>query len=143
MEVTAIDLGLHTDQEITQFKNDIADVVSGWVGPQHPLKPRILEIAEAYRQTSNQLFVEFHLLLTLIPRLVQNAITYYARRMPKELKSFHWVLDAKDTAVTAFERAWSDLLYPSVEYQTKLKPWIEVEGGNYSYFENLFMWTKP
>jgi uncharacterized protein DUF3800 len=138
LEITAIDLGVHTDQEITKFKTDIADIVSAWVGPQHPLKTRTLEIAEAYRQTSNQLFVEFHLLLTLIPRLIQNAITYYARRTPKELKSFHWVIDAKDTAVTAFERAWSDLLFPSVAYQTQLKPWVEIEGGDYSYFEDLF-----
>jgi hypothetical protein len=135
LEINAVDLGLHTEDEITSFREGLARRVFGWATPEHPLRIRFIQIGEAYLRTSNQLFVQAFLLVTLIPRVLHHAITYYSRRIPKELKSFHWIIDAKDKIVTQFESAWFDLIFPSVEFQSKQKPFLQIEGGDYSYLE--------
>ena len=138
LEVNAIDLGMHTEQQITAVKTGTTNIMFGWVTPGHPLEARLLEIAETFRRTSNQLFVEEFLMLTLIPRVIQNAITYYARRIPKELSSFHWTIDAKETTLTQFESAWSDAIFPSIAFQSQTEPFFKVQGGDYSYLDKFF-----
>jgi hypothetical protein len=137
LEVNAIDLGIHTEAEITRIKTNMANIMFGWATPGHPLRERFLEIANAYQRTSNQLFVEAFLMQTLLPRVIQNAINYYARRIPKELASFHWVVDAKETTLTQFESAWSDAIFPSVAFQSQSEPFTDIPGGDYSYLERF------
>ncbi|HEU0144138.1 MAG TPA: DUF3800 domain-containing protein [Nitrososphaera sp.] len=137
VEINAIDLGMHTEQDITSFKNNSTNIMFGWATPNHPLKERLIEIAEAYKRTSNQLFVEEFLMLTLIPRIILHSVNYYARRIPKELTSFHWVIDAKEIILTEFERAWSDVIFPSIEFQSKTEPFFKIEGGDYTYFDKF------
>lgn len=137
LEINAIDLGLHTEQEITEFKNNTANIMFGWAKQDHPLRERFTQIAEAYQRTSNQLFIEAFLMLTLVPRVILHSVNYYARRIPKELTSFHWIVDAKDITPTEFDKAWADVIFPSIEFQSKKEPFYKIEGGDYTYFDKF------
>ena len=74
---------------------------------------------------------------TLVYRVIQNSISYYARRIPKELSHFHWVFDGKDKNITEFENAWSTTIFASVDYQSHEKPFDLLVGGDYSYLRRF------
>ncbi len=143
LEITVIDLGIHSQDEIAEFKRIQADEVTRQLKPEH--NPEIIrqhhEIRNVFNKMSNQLFVQAFIMFMLIPRTLRHAINYYARRIPEELKSFHWVVDAKDKNITEYERAWSLAIYPIMYTQSIKEPMYYIEGGDYSYFEERFQET--
>jgi len=139
LEITAIDLGLHTQDEITAFKKRQADQAVRFLKPDyHPnIIKQLNDARDSFNKMSNQLFVQAFIMFMLIPRTLRNAITYYARRIPEELKSFHWVVDAKEKTITEHERLWSLVIFPIMYTQSIKEPMFYVEGGDYSYFERF------
>lgn len=139
LEITAIDLGLHTQDEISEFKERQAEETVRFLKPDH--HPNIIkELTDArhsFNKMSNQLFVQAFIMFMLIPRTLRNAITYYARRIPEEMKSFHWVVDAKEKSITEHERLWSLVIFPIMYTQSIKQPMFYVAGGDYSYFERF------
>lgn len=137
LETVSIDLGLHTEQEITDFKTMQADKLVADLTAEH--QPSLIEQAHEQRvyilRMSNQLFVQAFLMWLLIPRFFQKLLLYYSVRIPRELGQFHWVIDAKDKQVTEFERSWSTVIYPVIYSHSLKEPLRMVEGGDYSYFE--------
>lgn len=138
LEVNAIDSGLQTEDELLQLKKNMTNILHGWIIPGHPLEEEITQIAKAYEETSLQLFIQAFLMQTLIYRVIQHSISYYARRIPKELGVFLWVVDGKDKNISEFEKAWSTVIFPSVAYQSEVKPFDLLEGGDYSYLERYY-----
>jgi hypothetical protein len=139
LEITAMDLGIHTQTEISSFKQRQADEVIKYITPEHNAEvvKQLHEIRDIFNKMSNQLFVQAFIMFLLIPRTLRHIITYYARRIPKELKSFHWVIDAKAPNITDYERAWSLAIFPVMYAQSLKEPMVYVEGGDYSYFERF------
>jgi hypothetical protein len=139
LDTICIDLGLHTEDEITNFRTRQADNVIAFLTPEH--QPTL--IAEAHEQREyilrmpNQHFVQAFLTWSLIPRLFQKVTLYYAVRIPSELGEFNWVVDAKDIKVTDFERSWSTVIHPIVYAHSLREPLVMVEGGDYSFFEKF------
>jgi hypothetical protein len=140
LEITATDLGLITQDEITDFKQRQADKTIEHVTPEH--NPNIVvqlhQLRDNFIKMSNPLFIQAFTMFMLIPRTMRNAITYYARRTPQELKSFHWVVDAKDKNINDYERTWSLVIFPIMYSQSLKEPMSYVEGGDYSHFEERF-----
>ncbi len=139
-EMNVIDLGMHSDEELAEFQKGVCDQIRAWATPDksQELKERIIETAAALQKPKSPMFVESFLLTVLMPRLLETPMNYYARRLPKEMKSFHWVVDAKQKYLTDFENAWYATIFPSVEHQTKLNPMIKLEGGDYAYLEPYY-----
>ena len=137
VEINAIDSGLQSEADLLTVKDGMTKVIFGWATPGHPLTKELLQIAEAYKTTSLQLFIQAFMMQSLIYRVIQHSISYYARRIPKELAGFHWVIDAKDKNITDFEQAWSTVIFPSVAYQSAEKPFDLLVGGDYSYLERF------
>jgi hypothetical protein len=139
LELIVIDLGLHTEEEITKFKEIQASSITEHVTPEHheDLVKRIKEIQAVFAGMSNQLFVQAMLMFFLIPRTLFHMVLYYARRIPEELQWFYWMVDAKGESKTAYEDAWSTALFPIMAGQTAQNPVALVEGGDYSYFEKF------
>lgn len=139
LEIIAIDLGLHTQDEITAFKKRQADgVINDIKEETNPEIARQLnEIRDVFNRMSNQLFVQSFVMFLLIPNTLKRMILYYARRIPQELKSFHWVVDAKAQSITEHERAWSLAIFPIMYTQSLKEPLRLVEGGDYSYYERF------
>lgn len=136
-DLVVMDLGLLTDAEITDFKLQSADGITKNLTPEHhpDLVAKTTELKQAFLEMSNPLFVQAVMLNVLAPHLVQNIVTYYSFRLPEEIGRFHWVVDAKNTFVTNYEKAWSTAIYPYLYSNSLKEPLYRVEGGNYSYFE--------
>jgi hypothetical protein len=140
VEMNIIDIGIHTEEELAEFQKGMCDQIAGWATEKHPedFKKEVGEIAAALQKPKSPIFVEAFLLTVLIPRILNIGINYYARHIPKELKGFHWVIDAKDKAVTNFETAWHKIILPSIQHQTKQHPILRIENGDYTYFEPYY-----
>ena len=139
LELVVIDLGLHTEGEITEYKRIQADKMTEHITSDHhpDVVERIKEIQTVFRGMSNQLFIQAMLMFLLVPRVLLHVIWYYARRVPKELQWFYWMVDAKEQSKTAYEDAWSTALFPVMAGQSAQNPIALVEGGDYSYFEKF------
>ncbi len=139
LDTICIDLGLLTEDEITNFKTRQADNVTAYLTPEH--QPTVIAQAHEQREyilrMSNPLFVQAVLTWSLIPRLFQKAIWYYAARIPSELAEFNWIVDAKDVRVTEFEQSWSTVIHPIIYAHSLKEPLVMVEGGDYSYLERF------
>jgi hypothetical protein len=119
LELVVIDLGLHTDEEITKFKEIQVDNMIGDIPPNHnpDVLKRALEIRSVFASMSNQLVIQANLMFLLIPRILFHMVLYYARRIPQELQWFYWMVDAKDESKNAYEDAWATAL--SLLWQAK------------------------
>jgi hypothetical protein len=137
LDLVVMDLGLLTDAEITDYKIRSADGITVNLPPHfHPnVITQYTELRQAFLEMPNMLFVQAMMLNLLVPHLVQNMLTYYALRLPKEIGKFHWVVDAKDKSVTKNEKAWSTAIYPYIYTHSREKPLYFVETGDYSHFE--------
>ncbi len=139
LELVVIDLGLHTEDEITKYKELQVSKMIGDIPPDH--KPEVLKRAQGIQSVfagmSNQLVIQANLMFLLIPRILFHMILYYARRIPQELQWFYWMVDAKNESKNAYEDAWSTALYPVMAGQSAKNPFPFVEGGDYSYFEKF------
>jgi hypothetical protein len=139
LEMDVIDLGLHPEDEIDRFKRIQADQITAGLTPAH--HSDIVRTAEEIRKTflamPTQLYIQALIMFFLIPRILLHGILYYARRIPRELSWFYWMVDAKDESITAYEKAWSTALYPIMSGQSAKNPIQFVEGGDYSYFERF------
>jgi len=139
LQVIMIDLGLHTEDGITRFKELQAGKITEHITDAH--HPNVIrqanEIRDAFIKMPNQLFVQAFLMFPLIPRTLLHMIWYYARRIPEELQWFYWTVDAKGQSKTAYEDAWSTALFPIMSTQSAEDPVSFVEGGDYSYFEKF------
>jgi uncharacterized protein DUF3800 len=139
LELVIIDLGLHTEDEITEYKQIQADKMTEHITDDHhpDVVKRINEIQAVFRSMSNQLFIQAMLMFRIVPRVLLHVIWYYARRIPQELQWFYWMVDAKEQTKTAYEDAWSTSLFPVMAGQSAQNPIVLVEGGDYSYFEKF------
>jgi hypothetical protein len=140
VEMNVIDIGIHTDDELDKYQKQMCDQIAGWATKEHSeeFKKLVEDISAALQEPKNQVFVELFLLTLLIPRVLSVAVNFYARHIPKELKAYHWVIDAKDKQITDYEDAWSSIILTSIEHQTKQTPLIRIENGDYSYLEPYF-----
>ena len=140
VEANVVDIGLHTDKELTVFQEQMAKNIATVAENEGPedVKHELRDIARNYRKPKHPIFIESFLLLMLLPRLLNDAINYYARRSPKELKSFHLVIDGKDQNLTQFEQAWLAMAYPSLAIGKNDEPMQQIYGGDYTHLEKFY-----
>ena len=139
VDFCAIDMGLHTEQQVKDFQHTQADELIKHLTPTHqPTLVKELHLARQYAlNMPSQLFVQAITLINLIDRLMETAIMYYCQRLPEEIGSFHWVIDAKDIGITKFEEWWKSLICPVIETKSLNKPMLILKTGNYSYFDRF------
>lgn len=72
VEINAIDLGIHTDEQLTEYQTAICNTIAGWATRDRPeeFKKRVVEIAAALQKPKSPLFVESFLLMVLIRRII-------------------------------------------------------------------------
>ncbi len=133
VEISAFDSALQTRDELEAIQKSVSSRIASaprWAVTQ--LKPP-RRIGAAYGNTSLQLFIQAFLMQSLVYEVIQSSLTYYARRTPKELKHFNWLVDQKDSKLHKFEKAWSEITFPSIASITRQRPFKLLSGGDYSY----------
>ena len=139
LEAVVVDVGEHSDQDITDFKVKQADRLMLHITREHqPTQVReVMTFQEAMKALPNQLFLQVFCVWQLIPRLLETATMYYAQRRPAELGSFVWRVDAKDASITAMENLWTSLIGPLIMAKNSTSPMRMVPGADYSFFEHF------
>ena len=141
VEVCATDMALYTADHISEHKKVQAENLTKHLAPSH--HPQLIQQVNVYKaallRTSDQLHIQSTLTIELIDRVVRIATLYYCQRLPKELAAFHWSMDAKDNQMTAIEEYWSTLMLPFLERRSIAKPFAQLVGGDYSYFERFLL----
>jgi hypothetical protein len=142
VEICGIDLGMHNEKQISEFKKIQADkLTENLTSDHHPhLVDQVHKLKTFMLGLSNQLFVQYVITTELIARLVEIATMYYCQRIPSELGVFHWMVDAKDKKVkTPFEDMWTKLILPFTSSRSVKQPLALLEGGDYSHFKRFFL----
>ena len=135
VEVTAFDSALQTRAELEAVQESVASRIATaprWATTE--LRPP-RRIGAAYGNTSLQLFIQAFLMQSLVYEVIQSSLSYYARRSPKELKHFNWLVDQKDKKLHKFDRAWSEITFPSIANITRQRPFKLLPGGDYSFLK--------
>lgn len=143
-----IDMGVHSNDQITTHKNAQAENVTKHITSEHhPNLVRQLELLkERYYQLPNQLYTQSVLLTILVQSVLRISTLYYCQRDPFALSSFKWVIDAKAEKLTNYEDLWSTVVMPFCESSSLSDPIAFLDGGDYSYFDRKFgldMETAP
>lgn len=140
LDAVAIDMALQRDPDTSEFKAEQAARILKAVTPLTPPQgiKYYQDLAGACR-LSNPLFIQAHLTILLIERLLQAATFFYVLRVPLELAKFHWVVDAKEIGGTEYERLWRALILPLIQSNSVREPFATIEGGDYSHFERFYV----
>lgn len=135
-EYYAIDMALHPDNVIEEFKERQAAAITANLTRDHAIAVvrGLQEDADGIRNLANPLFVQAFISIELSLDMIDVAINYYAQRRPEELSRFAWRIDRKDRTVTEMERLWSTLMLPIGESRSSLRPYAKVEGFDYTHF---------
>jgi hypothetical protein len=104
-EVTALDLGLHTEAGVLAFRHKLAAETRAKLPAfPEPLRGKVAEAIDYLDTMTPQLFLQALSTFELIHRVISHSILYFSQRRPYELSSFTWVVDGKDAAkVTNWE----------------------------------------
>jgi hypothetical protein len=106
-EVTAIDLGLHTEAGVLAFKQRLAQSTrAALVTFPEPLRLKVAAAVDFLDKMAPQLFIQALTTFELIHRIISHSILYFAQRTPYELSSFSWVVDGKDPSRVIHWENW-------------------------------------
>jgi hypothetical protein len=96
-EVTAVDLGLHTEADILAYRQQLAATMQTRL-PQIPdaLRERVAAASNYIPRISAQLFLQALVTFDLMHRVIGHTTLFFAQRKPETLGNFHWVIDGKN-----------------------------------------------
>ena len=91
-----------------------------------------------------QLYAQSMVTMDLLHHAMEQMLLYHCQRNPKELSSFHWVIDAKDSKhVSDWEAWWSQTLVVWLQAISLATPAQFLRGGDYSYFKRFLFHDLP
>jgi len=95
-------------------------------------------LSERVARLSLPLYTQLHVLNRVVRDVLHVATLYYAARIPRTLGRFCWRVDAKDHAVTAYERTWTDVGFPMLEAASVVEPMVTPQdGSDYRHFSRF------
>ena len=134
-----VDLGLHTEEDVTAHKYGQADgVTRKLTSDHHPnLVSEAKELADRILSLPDQLYLQAVTLTEAVSRMIQASTLRYSQSNPAELAAFRWRLDAKDEGQTEYEEVWSMTVMPLLQSKSIREPWIFLREGDYSSFRRF------
>jgi hypothetical protein len=138
-EISMIELGMHTADEITTRQADLATRIGANITDQHPefLRAMVADTKAQLLSFRPPLFIQSILTMELLRVVLEHATGYFSQRRPNELAEFHWVVDAKEPLLdkTPWEKWWSGFLAMYLQSQTMARPAGRLPVGDYSHLD--------
>jgi len=113
---------------------------------QQSLIQELKSLGDKVCKMSDQLFVQFNLMTQLVNSQLHDIIIYFSKVSPKELGSFRWVIDGKNSTETTYEKTWKTLLPLFIHarqlgenFDNKI---ILLEEGDYTFFKHFLKKVK-
>lgn len=144
-EAIVIDVGLHNSDDVTNFKNAQAARLLHHITRDHQptLIQQLLDYEDRLKQLSNQLFLQAFCLWQLVPQVLETATMFFSQRIPAELGSFVWRVDAKGSSVTELETIWTTLIGPIITTHSETAPMGMIPSGDYSFYSRYDVPPPP
>ena len=144
LHCVACDVSEHDGSEITDHKNDQAELITRNLSAG--LYPQLIKEVWALRRDvermPEQLYVQSVLMRELVCIASNELSLYFAQRKPKELGRFQWFIDAKDPkSETPQERWWKDVLGPLIESRSRRTPFAMVDSPDFDYSFHIKNYT--
>lgn len=133
LEVDAIDLGLTADPEIEAHK---ADMAKSHARSNTGNNTNIRFKRDITASLSNPNYVQALSTSSLVYKVLDIAINYYAQRSPQELSKIQWICDEKGVD---YENILTAIVMPLVQTDCLEKPIANVEGFDYSCFKEYIL----
>ena len=139
-EVVVVDMGMHSKEDLVFHKSGQAEAMTAHLTSDHhsTLVEEIWKLRRQLEDMPLQLYVQSVAMGELVYQTLNHADTYYAFRIPSELGEYHWRIDGKDRlGITPWEKWWSTVVLPMMEWKTFREPLKGAEGGNYRWQERF------
>jgi hypothetical protein len=95
---------------------------------------------------SDQLYVQCIIMTELVCTAIDELVTYFSQRQPREIAEFDWVVDAKNpSGITNQEDWWRNTLGPLIEARSLREPIlhrVDDPKFNYVFFDRAFRLEK-
>jgi len=140
-EVTAIDSAMHLPGDTTKHQLAQAERFTRHLTDQHHpnLRKQVGQLRRRLEEMAPQLYAQTTATFSVIETVIQHATMFYSQRIPKELGSFHWVIDGKDGAgTTDWEEWWSQVVATDLQSRSMARPLVRVREGDYSHWDRRF-----
>jgi hypothetical protein len=142
-DASVIDMGMHTAEELQAHRTIQAQKLVENLTEKH--HPNLVAQMNAYKRQLEEMPLQLYVQSTVLYDLIHTTITYstlyQCQRNPRELRNFHWVVDAKDKRVTKTEEWWRTFMAAMLESKSRREPLAFFEEGDYSFFKRFD--TKP
>lgn len=139
-EMTAIDLAILQDRDLAEHQGKQAEKLTERITNKHHsnVRAQVFELRHRLEEMPHQLYVQSVVTFELIATVLERATMFYCQRSPKELAAFNWVIDSKDSGrVTEWERWWSFVVMPALQFRALRKPMVRIDVGDYSHFQRF------
>lgn len=138
-ECTVLDLGLHTEQAVRDYKKQHGEMMLAKVANfRADIRPQVEEASQQILETSVPLYLQALATFTLLHHMIGYTTTYFSQRRPAELGAFTWIVDGKDpVTVTRWEDWWSNMAPGVLATMSKTDPSPTIPVGDYSFYERF------
>jgi hypothetical protein len=139
-EVTALDLGMHTEDEVKAYKEkhgqEMLAKVKNFAASQ---REEVRKASQEILETSIPLYLQALTTFDVIHRLIGYMRCFYSQRRPQELGGIAWIVDGKDPkAVTKWEKWWPYYAQGALATMSKRRPAPQLPVGDYSFFDKSY-----
>ena len=139
-EVTAVDLGLQTEDEVKAYKKRHGEEMLARVPKfAEAVRAEVQEASQEILNTSVPLYLQALTTFEVIHRLIGHMTMFYSQRRPKELREIKWIVDGKDpTKVTRWENWWAHYAQGALSTMSRRRPSPRLHFGDYSHYEKSY-----
>lgn len=139
-EITALDLGLHTEDGVKAYKKQHGEEMLAKAGNfAVEVRADVQKASQEILDISVPLYLQALTTFDVLHRLIGYMPTFFAQRRPKELGTICWMVDGKDPKrVTRWEKWWSNFAVGALATMSIRRPSLHLEGGDYSHFDNSY-----
>lgn len=139
-EITALDLGMHTEDEVKAYKQkhgqDMLARVNDFAETQ---RDEVRKASQEILETSVPLHLQALTTFDVVHRVIGYMTMFHSQRRPQELGAISWIVDGKDPqAVTKWEKWWSHYAQGALATMSKRRPSPRLSMGDYSSFDKSY-----
>jgi hypothetical protein len=138
-EISALDLGFQKESDLVERKRKHAEEMSARAARfREPDRQLVENACRQISDTSLPLYLQSIVTFEVLHSIINYVPTYFAQRQPKELGTFTWVIDGKESIkVTNWEMWLSWYARGALATMSIGRPAPTIEGADYSYYRRF------
>ena len=141
-----IDMADHSPEDIERHRTDGVEALARNLTDGHTpeLRANVAQLQQRMKAFSPPLYAQMMVTLDLLHRVMEEMVGFHCQRNPKELESFHWIVDAKQQGhVSDWEEWWSNTLVVWLQSMSIKRPGALFKFGDYRHFQRFFLDEVP